>query len=592
MFEKEYRNQKVLLFIVMVFIIGFTFQHCLPEKNGISFQEGQNYCIANASEKIEQNPYQTVHYRSDKIKKELIEVPFIIAFYNSFCLLLNLDEITLETNQVNSGTKKWLNSDYYTNALAVSDISGVHYGQVIKNCILSQKSPFYYCILYTFSAIFGYFQLYYLGFIINSFFWLISSFLLLSIAKRYLHAPWAGVAAVLLFSLSNGCRFLALNATPYFMLLFFVLVSVELHLSTLYRKQFPAFLCISMIIVTTLAILTDYAYLLFGAAIGVCFCLALLLQGRYKDILHYLCQSILSLIVVALIYPAFVLHIGTFCKKYYANLTAFSFIVFKRNAMNNLIQIKNLFLTHTIFFVFSLTALLVLVAFCSKRKSLRQNFVAFLRKVRGGTDADVFIAALQVVFFLVLTAVTVFADVEIDFVLFSFLPVTVLLFAYLVYRLFSAVISSAYNSGILSVVSILVICFLNLFSTPTSYIYGKNTMQTVLAKAHQQEYCIFLVSPEVQKEDYISELQTYEHSLILNKDNIKSLKSNKTFLAQDSMLVYLTEEEYINATIDKIARIGKFNLTEEVSKYQNVQKKQVHIYKLRRMGRHGVTVHR
>ena len=68
MFEKEYITQKILLFIAMIFILGFAYNHYLSEKNGISFQEGENFTIANSSENSDDNPYHTNVYNTEEIQ--------------------------------------------------------------------------------------------------------------------------------------------------------------------------------------------------------------------------------------------------------------------------------------------------------------------------------------------------------------------------------------------------------------------------------------------------------------------------------------------------------------------------------------------
>ena len=155
--------------------------------------------------------------------------------------------------------------------------------------------------------------------------------------------------------------------------------------------------------------------------------------------------------------------------------------------------------------------------------------------------------------------------------------------SYLCYRLLNAAIHSEYNSGIFSIVIALIFCFLNLFTTPLDYTYSTYIEQTTLAAAHQKDYCIFLASDNFQTSDHILELQQYAHSLILKKEDIKSLKKNTAFLSQTRMIVYVTDEDYINSTIDKIAKIGQFNLVDGLTNYRDANENRIYVYQLRQM---------
>ncbi len=586
MFEKEYITQKILLFIAMIFILSFTYNHYLSEKNGISFQEGKNFTIANSSENSADNPYHINVYNTEQIQENFLDTPCILSLINSF-QLLNIIEKNPNSNSVlatpisENDKQIWLNNTYYTNLLSVSNNNTFQYKQVTKNCIVSQKAPLYYYILHTFSAFFDGFHLHRLGFFINAFFLFLSSYLILEIAKRYLHAPWAGLAASLLFSLSIGCLSSLLCSTPYIMLLFFFLLITEIHLSALRRDSIPLFLLEAMGMVNILAILTDYSYLLFFCTIGICLFITLLFMKRFKDCLLYLLQCILSLLITSLIYPAFVLHIGTIFFTQKTNINAmFQVPILQQNCSSNLTTITNQLFTHTKILAVLFLLLLIIMASCFKKGSFHEHLSIFTERLRNGELADLFISGLLVLSFFMLST---FYWKENYFILITLLPFLTLMLSYLCYRLLNAAIHSEYNSGIFGIIIALFFCFINMFATPLDYTYSTYIEQTTLAATHQKDYCIFLASDSFQTSDHILELQQYAHSLILKKEDIKSLKKNKDFLSQKRMIVYVTDEDYLNSTVDTIAKIGQFNLIDELTNYRDANENRIYVYQLRQM---------
>lgn len=586
MFEKEYITQKILLFIAMIFILGFAYNHYLSEKNGISFQEGENFTIANSSENSDDNPYHTNVYNTEEIQENFFDTPCILSLINSFQLLNEIEKnpnhnSVLATSTSENNQQIWLNDTYYTNLLSVSNGNTFQYKQVTKNCILSQKAPLYYYILHTISSFLDGFHLHRLGFFINAIFLFLSSYLLLGIAKRYLHASWAGLAGSFLFALSIGCLSTLLCSTPYIMLLFFILFITEMHLSALRRNSIPIFLLEAMGIINILALLTDYSYLLFFCTIGICLLITLLFMKRFKDCLLYLLQCILSLLITSLIYPAFVLHIGTIFFTQKTNVNAMFQVPFlQQNCSSNLTIIANQLFTHTKMLVVLFMLLLIVLASCLKKGSFREHLSIFTERLRTGDLTDLFIGGVLVLSFFTLS--TIYQD-ENYFILITLLPFITLMLSYLCYRLLNAAIHSEYNSGIFSIVIALTFCFLNLFTTPLDYTYSTYIEQTTLAAAHQKDYCIFLASDNFQTSDHILELQQYAHSLILKKEDIKSLKKNTAFLSQTRMIVYVTDEDYINSTIDKIAKIGQFNLVDELTNYRDANENRIYVYQLRQM---------
>lgn len=274
MFEKEYITQKILLFFAMILILTFAGRY-LSAKNGISSYEGSTYAISNTSESLAESPYNDFAYNSEELEKNIANQPYFFSIYHIGKYIGEMQKDYKNSSILSTAKEEYTNSDwiensYYTSLLSVADENKFQYSTVIGNCITTQKAPFYYCILHTISSIFGSLSLYRLGFCINVCFVFLSSFLILSIGKKYFHASWAGFAAALLFSLSLGCFSGTICATPYIMTIFFLLLTVSLHLSVLTSGKLPRYMMECIAAVHIIGNLTDYSYLLFGTVLFIC----------------------------------------------------------------------------------------------------------------------------------------------------------------------------------------------------------------------------------------------------------------------------------------------------------------------------------
>ena len=79
MFEKEFITHKIILFVALIFIVYFSGNKYLSEKNGISSEEGAIYAISNTSESLADSPYNSSKYEVSKLKRDIINQPFFIS---------------------------------------------------------------------------------------------------------------------------------------------------------------------------------------------------------------------------------------------------------------------------------------------------------------------------------------------------------------------------------------------------------------------------------------------------------------------------------------------------------------------------------
>lgn len=585
MFEKEYITQKILLFFSMIFILSFAGKY-LSTKNGISSYEGSTYAISSTSDALAESPYNNSVYNTKELKKNVTEQPYFFSVYHIGQYITEMADdyknaSILAKSSSSYTNKDWIENSYYTSLLSVADEDKFNYSAVIDNCTTAQKAPLYYCILHTVSSIFGSLSLYRLGFSINVCFLFLSSFLILSIGKKYLHASWAGLAAALLFSLSLGCFSGTICATPYIMTIFFLLLITSLHLSGIAKKELPNYLLESMAIIHVIGNLTNYSYILFSTALFVCFAIVLLCFRRVHDLLKYTFANLVALLATVLIYPASMLHGATAFFKLKQDVSSFFSLDTLKKACSTNLSVLNgqLFVKTGLLLGFTLL-ILVLSAAVLKRDTFKNNFLNFKLRIAQQDMADIFLVALIVAYFI---AIALFYHSELYFVLMTLLPFIALIICYICYRLCNAAIHSEFNSGLLGIVGTCLLCFLTIATSTPKYVYADEVTQLNFASAYGKEYCIFLSSDALNPADHVLELQKYEHSIVLDENSLSSLKYNQTFLSQDKVLVYLSNKDYVTNKMDTIAKYGDFNISHELTNYNDKHSNRVYVYQLTKM---------
>lgn len=584
MFEKEFITHKIVLFVALIFILCFSYHKYLSEKNGISSQEGAIYAISNTSESLADSPYNSSKYNTELLQKDIINQPFFISLPSIFTYVNEIakqpenNSILLTSSDYNN--KTWIERSYYTNLLSVEKDHRFQYDRVQENCILCQRAPLYYYLLHTVSSIFGSFHLYRLGFSINVLFLFFTAFCMLTMGKKYFHSSYAGLAAALMYALSLGCVSSMVCATPYIMVSFFLVLTMRIHLSILRKNTTPMYLYEAIALVNIIGNLTDYSYILFSTLLCLCFVIALVLLRRPKEILCYVTFQLASVLVTVLIYPAAILHVCTIAIHVFHQFQFnFQREEFYQNCITNLNVISSQLFMHTAILLFFVLLLLLVFAIFLKRGSFFSHLSHFFERMSTGDMADLLIPATALLYFF---GITCFNLNDNYFILTTLLPFLALVVSYVTYRLCNAAIHSEFNSGILGIAVTCTLCFITITTSTPKYLYADAIDKTSFAASHSKEYCIFLSSDTLKASDHILELEKYDHSLVLSRNRIKSLKKDTTFLSQDSVLVYLSTDDYLHSVIDKIAKFGKFEIVQQLTDYTDEYSNHVYIYQLRR----------
>ena len=587
MFEKEYLTQKFILFVSMLFILGFIGKNYLSEKNGISASEGLTYAISSTCESLADSPYGASYYNKQELEDNVSDIPMVFSLYHISLYLKDIifapeqSAILSNGESVNYTNQDWIDNSYYENLLSVSRDKRFQYDMVRKNCITTQKAPLYYYVLHTVSSIFGSLSLTKLGFSINAVFLLFSAFLFLEICRNHLRASWAGLASAIFFSLSLGCCSGTICATPYLMVIFFLLFSTYLHLTALKSREISLLTLEILTAVHVFGNLTDYSYTFCSLALCICFCIFMLLIGNGREIWKYLLANVISLLITFVLYPASLLHLTTIFSNGIRKLMHnFDFDVFHQNCMSNISVLNTQLFFRTSLLVGALLFVLLLLAIILKKETFQSHYEDFAKRFEDGEIGDFFIPAFGMLYF---GFVTFLYGADDYFILITLLPFVSIMFCYLGYRLSNAAMHSEFNSGIFGVAIVCLLCFITCTTSTPEYTYADELAKTQFAETYQDQYCIFLSSEELHAADHILELKNYKHSIVTTKEQLKALKKNKEFLEQKQILVYLSIEDYTSAEMDKIAKYGKFHLTEELTSYLDENSNRIYVYQLRKI---------
>ena len=584
MFEKEYLSQKMVLFVAMIFILSFTCRSYLSEKNGISSEEGATFAISNTSESLQDSPYNSSVYDAEEFQKNIFEEVYLFSFGNIFGYIRDIandpENASILAKSRSYSNKNWVDRSYYTNLLHVTKENQFQYETVSQNCALSQRAPLYYYLLHTISSIFGSLHVFRLGFSINMVFLFLSAFVILAIGKKYFHSSWVGLAAALMYTLSLGCFSATICATPYIMVSFFLLVACQIHLSILKEQDLPVYLYEGLVLVNVLGNLTDYSYVLFHLMLGIVFLVALVYLGRAKEILYYLASCFVSLLLTILINPATLLHLCSIgIKGFHQFVYDFTLEVFRTNCGSNLSILSGQLFMHTALLVVLLFLILLVTASFLKEKSFLEHLTRFFTRMRTGDLADLFVPMATILYFF---CITFFYMNENYFVLTTLLPFLALIVSYLTFRLCNTAIRSEFNSGIFGITFTCILCLITITTSTPKYLYADASNQTSFAASHGQEYCIFVSSDTLSASDHILELEKYEHSIVLPQKRLRSLRKNRTFLAQDKVIVYLSTTDYVDGVMDRIAKYGKFQIVQQLTDYADDHMNHIYVYQLRK----------
>lgn len=582
MFKKEYIIQKVVLFfaIISILIYAGTF---LPEKKGLSAYEAKNFTIANSNETLGDSPYHW-YYDTKTLEQEFSNLDYFPKI--SKVLSMTSDCWKNSTTRTNTSIASYSNNDwktkqYYDDLIKLDRSKVYDFSSVSSKCIATRNAPLYFYLLHFFSSLFDGVGMFQVAFFLNAITVFTMAFILFTIGKKYLKSGWTGFIAAIGFSLTMGC-FSALHyATPYLLSSLFLLLFLCIAFSIIAKNKITVLLVQGIILINMFGNLSNYTYTLFAFLVSIIVILALLCYKRYIDALKFVIFSLLSLVASFLLNPAILLHISTYIIGY--NKTAGN--LFMSGELANVLS-DNLSLINEQTFgsaaLFIGVTLLVLIIFSAylKKGTFRAVYESWYFRLLDRKIADTLLIIIGVLYFLV---ICLFNPKEPYYALISTLPVFSLIFAYLLYQIGMALLHTSKNSGVFC---LFIIGILSIYTTKTTdmpWLYSAQEPNINFATTFQKDYCIFLSSATMDASEHLLELNKFDNSIVLNRNTVNFLKHDKTFQSLDRVILYISNEDFVENLTDHIAELGHFELSNEMYNYYNEKGTHIYVYQLQHL---------
>lgn len=522
MFREEFLKQKVLITLILLVMIWFSFGF-LSSKEGPTDSEALAYAVVNA---------MPVNIGADG---------------------------TSATIQSYSPT--WHQQAYYQNYTSLNDNENFSYGTVYENCTENGLAPLYYFLLHTLVSLFHYvinFSI--ISFILNSIFLFGTCYIIFLIGAKYLKNGWVGIASSILFGFSVSAISGMICTQPYIMALFFVLADLYLLLKIIDERKIRGSVCRSFIVITTLGILTDYAFLSYIAISGLLFSIALLVFGHFKDFLVYLFTLTTSFLFALALYPSIIGHIlgGFLTPAVQTSSTPFSALL-----MNGMLFIKKNLLIKEGLFVGMLIVVLGLFTFILKKITLRLHFESFIQRAASMEIADLFLFILNLAYFIFLVLLVPTDNYHNWIILF---PLTALTITYLVYRLAHGFITSDFNSSLIGIITACLVCVFGINCSKPMFLNEGYTTQLNLAKQNKNSNCIFIDNRTTASLSHIMEIQCYQNTLLLDTNYLNDICSNDQIIKDsDSLIVYINQNHDTEKIASRLFKEGNYHFTDTLS---------------------------
>ena len=522
MFREEFLKQKVLITLILLVMIWFSFGF-LSSKEGPTDSEALAYAVVNA---------MPVNTGADG---------------------------TSATIQSYSPT--WHQQAYYQNYTHLDDNENFSYGTVYNNCTKNGLAPLYYFLLHTLVSFFHYiinFSI--ISFTLNSIFLFGACYIVFLIAAKYLKNGWVGIAASILFGFSVSSISGMICTQPYIMTIFFVLADLYLLLKIIDEREIQGSVCRSLILITTLGILTDYAFLSYIAISSLLFSITLLLFGHFRDFFLYLFTLVISFLFVLALYPSIIGHIlgGFLTPAVQTTSTPFTTLL-----IDSVLFIKkNLFIKEGLF-VGMLLVILGLFTFILKKITLKLHFESFIQRIATMEIADLFLCILNLAYFIFLVLLIPTDNYHNWIILF---PLTALTVTYLVYRLAHGFITSDFNSSLIGVIMACLVCVFGINCTQPMFLNEGYTSQLNLAKQNENSNCIFIDNRTNASLSHIMEIQCYQNTMLLDSSHLTDVCSTDEIIKDsNSLIVYISQDHDTEKIASKLFKEGNYHFSDTLS---------------------------
>lgn len=225
--------------------------------------------------------------------------PFIYGEDGIFIERITPEEYTHEN--------EWVSAKIFNDYLTVQEGERFSYDSVYHNQSLDHHPPLYYALLHTVCSLFpNQFSLWY-GYFLNVIFLVITQIFLYKLTEKISGSRLKALLTCILYGAGNGAV-LTFTFIRQYSLLTMLCVMYTYFAACLYLDNKSGKLqkknIFSVIIIAFCAFMTHYYSIIYIGAFTACFCLWLLLNGKWKRMLQFGLSMIGTLGIYFLLYPA------------------------------------------------------------------------------------------------------------------------------------------------------------------------------------------------------------------------------------------------------------------------------------------------
>lgn len=196
---------------------------------------------------------------------------------------------------------QWLDWDFWNQAVTVLPEHRFSFSSVFFNQAHDVHPPFYYMVIHTVCSFFPEQFSKWFGIIPNMVFFVITQIAIWVESKRLFSSEWLALLICSFYGFSWGTINNVVYVRMYAMLTLWAFLSYALHLRMLRSFSYKYYLAI--LIVSFSGIMTQYYFLIYEFFISLGYCLALVIQKKYKILTLYASGFLLLLLFITQVYP-------------------------------------------------------------------------------------------------------------------------------------------------------------------------------------------------------------------------------------------------------------------------------------------------
>lgn len=196
---------------------------------------------------------------------------------------------------------KWLDWNFWNQALTVSLGHRFSYDSVFYNQAHDVHPPLYYVMIHTICSFFPGQISKWFGIIPNIIFFVCAQIVIWIITKKLFSNKWMALLICAFYGFSWGTINNIVYIRMYAMLTMWALLSYLLHLKMIKSFSYKKYICI--LVISFLGIMTQYYFLIYGFFLSFFYVLILIMRKEYKFILFYILGFVVLAVLTVQFYP-------------------------------------------------------------------------------------------------------------------------------------------------------------------------------------------------------------------------------------------------------------------------------------------------